>query len=61
MNKIIRYLKDVNAELKKVSWLARSEAIRTTLIVIVSTVIISAIIGFVDYVLTKLIGLILRG
>ncbi len=54
------YLETVN-ELKKVSWPSRQEAIRLTEIVIVVIFIMAAILGGLDWVYSKIFGVILGG
>lgn len=54
------FLKEVRAEMAKVSWPSRQEAIRLTLIVIGLSLIVAAYIGGLDFVFTKLVELILK-
>ncbi|GMO48339.1 MAG: hypothetical protein Ta2G_03870 [Termitinemataceae bacterium] len=51
MRKIIQFIKESQAELKKVIWPSRDDAISSVKVVIVSTVIIAALLGFVDFIL----------
>ncbi|MDR2841891.1 MAG: preprotein translocase subunit SecE [Spirochaetaceae bacterium] len=51
MRKIIQFIKESHAELKKVIWPSKEDAISSVKVVIISTVIIAAILGFVDFVL----------
>ncbi len=53
--KITKFLKEVQAELKKVTWPTRQELIGSTIVTIVVTVIVSVFIGAVDLVLSKTI------
>lgn len=48
MNKIVQFFKDSYAELRKVVWPSREEAISSVKVVIVSTVIFAAVLGLVD-------------
>jgi preprotein translocase subunit SecE len=59
-NAIIRYLKETRAELRKVSWPARQEAINLTAIVMAVTIAMAAFLGLVDYIFSRLFGLIIR-
>ncbi len=52
MGKIIKFLKEVRAELDKVTWPSKSELIGSTVVTVVVTLIISIFIGFVDRLLT---------
>lgn len=49
------FFKEVYVELRKVSWLSRSQVLRYTLIVLVFTVIIAAFLGGLDYLFSSLI------
>ncbi|GMO55880.1 MAG: hypothetical protein Ta2G_15460 [Termitinemataceae bacterium] len=51
MRKIIQFIKESRAELKKVIWPSREDAISSVKVVIVSTVIISTLLGFIDFLL----------
>ncbi len=55
MRKIILFLQESFAELKKVTWPSRDEATASTKVVLVSVIIIAAILGLVDFVLFKLV------
>lgn len=57
---VTSFFKEVRAELAKVSWPARSQAIRLTLIVIASSVVVALFIGGLDFIFTKLIEFIIR-
>ncbi|EKD76242.1 MAG: hypothetical protein ACD_43C00180G0002 [uncultured bacterium] len=46
------YLKESVAELKKVAWPTRQEALRSTGIVVAFSVVIAAFLGLVDYLFT---------
>ena len=59
-NAIVRYLKETRAELRKVTWPSREEAINLTLIVVAVTTAMAAFLGAVDYLFSKLFGLIIR-
>lgn len=51
MKKIVLFFKECYAELRKVVWPSRDEAISATKVVIVSTVVIAIVMGLVDLVL----------
>jgi len=55
MRKIIAFFQESFAELKKVTWPNREEAISSTKVVLVSTLLIAAMLGLVDFVLFKLV------
>jgi len=56
-NQIVRYFKQTRAELRKVTWPARDEAIRLTAIVLGVTVAMAAFLGLLDYLFTLGFGL----
>ena len=53
-NAVVRYLRETVAELKKVSWPDRQEATNLSLIVLATTVAMSAFLGIVDLLSTQL-------
>ncbi len=57
---IVRFLKEVRTELKKVNWPARKEVVGSTIVVIVSVFILSFFLGLVDVTLQKLVSYVLR-
>jgi preprotein translocase subunit SecE len=58
-SRIVRYLKETRAELRKVTWPTRQEATNLTLIVLAVTFAMAVILGAVDFVFTKLFELII--
>lgn len=52
MDKVLDYVRESRAELKKVAWPTKQQLWYSTLIVIVVTTIASAYLGLVDLVLT---------
>ncbi len=50
--KIVKFLKEVKAELKKVTWPTKRELIGSTIVTIVVTLILSIFIGIVDRLLS---------
>jgi preprotein translocase subunit SecE len=57
--KIQKFFQETVGELRKVSWPTRREAIRLTWIVIGVILIMAAILGGLDFVYTKIFGVIL--
>jgi preprotein translocase subunit SecE len=49
---VIRYIKESYAELRKVSWPSRETTIRYTVIVAAASVIVGAVVGGIDFLLT---------
>jgi preprotein translocase subunit SecE len=56
---IQQFLKESRAELKKVTWPTPRQAIASTSVVVVLTVIVSLVLGLVDFGLAKIIRLVL--
>lgn len=54
------FLKEVKAELKKVKWPTRPEVIKMTMIVLGVSIAVGAFIAGLDYLLTNLMGLIIK-
>lgn len=54
------FLNDVKAELKKVTWPARKETISTSWVVIVIILLISIYLGLCDFILVKLLRVIIH-
>jgi preprotein translocase subunit SecE len=58
-NAIIRYLKETRAELRKVSWSSREEAINLTIMVVAVTTAMAIFLGVMDYLFKELFELII--
>ncbi len=56
MEKITKFLKEVQAELKKVTWPTKEELTGSTIVVIVVSVIVAIFIGIVDRILTFIVS-----
>jgi preprotein translocase subunit SecE len=56
--KLIRFLREVRNELKKVSWPSRNEIRESTTVVIVIVLILAVFIGLVDRALSLLVTFI---
>ena len=59
-NFIIKYFKETRAELRKVNWPSRQEALNLTLIVVAFTIFMAALLGIIDYIFALVFGLIIR-
>ena len=55
MKKIIVFFQESYAELRKVTWPSRDEALASTRVVLISTIIIAFMLGLVDFILFKLV------
>jgi len=51
MRKIVQFVKESYAELRKVVWPGRDDVISSVKVVIISTVIIAAVLGLIDLLL----------
>ena len=51
MNKIVQFIKESYAELRKVIWPGRDDVISSVKVVIISTIIIAAVLGLMDVLL----------
>jgi preprotein translocase subunit SecE len=51
MGKIVQFFKESYAELRKVVWPSRDDVVSSVGVVIVSTLIIAAVLGLVDFLL----------
>ena len=58
--KISDYLRDVWAELRKVSWVRRKELLTTTVVVIVFSAILATFVGIFDFIFSRLLGIVLK-
>lgn len=56
MEKITKFLKEVQAELKKVTWPTKEELTGSTIVVIVVSIVVAIFIGIVDRILTFVIS-----
>jgi len=57
---LVRFLKEVRSEVKKVNWPPRKELVGSTIVVIVSVFILSFFLGVVDVTLQKLVTYVLK-
>ena len=60
MDKVLDYIRESRAELKKVTWPTKQQLWYSTIIVIVVTAIASAYLGLVDLLLTGLFSRIIQ-
>jgi len=58
--KPVNFLKEVRAELSKVSWSTRQELLASTVLVITVTAIMTVFIGIVDVVLSKFVSVVFK-
>jgi len=58
--RIQRWFKETAGELRKVSWPTREEALSLTRIVLIVTIIMAAILGILDFIFSRLVGLLVN-
>ena len=51
MSKLIQFIRESYAELRKVIWPSREDVISSVKVVIISTILIAAVLGLVDVLL----------
>jgi preprotein translocase subunit SecE len=51
MGKVVQFFKESYAELRKVVWPGRDDVVSSVGVVILSTVIVAAILGLIDFLL----------
>lgn len=60
MRTVLDFLSGVRVELSKVVWPTPNQTFRLTIIVILVTVTVSFFVGGIDYLLTKLLEVVLK-
>ncbi|NCC58853.1 preprotein translocase subunit SecE [Aminithiophilus ramosus] len=60
MNKILDFVREAKAELKKVTWPGRQQVWYSTLVVIAVTFMVAAYLGVVDVLLTAVFSSLVR-
>ena len=56
----VRFVRETQQELKKVTWPTREELVGSTVVVVVTTFIMAGFIGAVDFVLSIVIRLLIH-
>lgn len=59
MNTLIEFFKESYAELQKVTWMGRKEVMGSTVVIMILILIIALFVSLIDFVLLKLVGVIL--
>ena len=60
MSKVMQFLRESKAELKKVVWPSREDVISSVEVVIISTILIALILGLLDFGFTEAFRAIMR-
>jgi preprotein translocase subunit SecE len=58
-NRITKYLKEVRAEIRKVTWPSRQEVLRLSTIVVVVMIVMSAFMAIIDFAFSRLMQAII--
>ena len=58
--KLKRFLREVRAEMEKVTWPGRQEVQAATLVIIALVILLAVFIGGVDFIVSRLLGLFFR-
>jgi preprotein translocase subunit SecE len=58
IERIKTYLAETRVELKKVTWPSRQDLIDSTRVVIIATLLLTAFIGVIDQILSRIIKLV---
>ena len=59
MQKLTQFIKEAKIELKKVTWPTPKQTMASTAVVIILVLILSVILGIIDFALAKVVKLIL--
>jgi preprotein translocase subunit SecE len=60
IDRIKQFLREVLSEVRKVTWPGKKELIGSTVVVIVLVLFIALYIGLVDFVLSRLLNIVLQ-
>ena len=60
MAKVIQFVKESRAELKKVVWPTRDDVISSIKVVIISTILVAVILGLLDLGFTELFRIVMK-
>ena len=60
IEKIRKFIGEVIAEMKKVSWTTRKELVDSTLIVIFSSFLLGIFVGIIDFAFSKGVAVIIK-
>jgi preprotein translocase subunit SecE len=60
LEKLRAFLREVRAEMEKVTWPSRQEVQAATIVIIILVVILAAFIGVVDFIVNHVLGLFFR-
>lgn len=58
--KVINFIREARAELKKVTWPNRKQLISSTIVVMITVIIVAIFLGVVDLVFSRIVAIILQ-
>ena len=58
--KIINFIKESRAELRKVTWPNRKQLISSTVVVIITVALVAVFLGIVDLIFSRIVTIILQ-
>ena len=58
--KLVNFIKEARAELKKVTWPNRKELISSTVVVLITVVLVAIYLGLIDLLFSQVVTIILQ-
>lgn len=58
--KIVNFIKESRAELRKVTWPNRKQLISSTIVVIITVALVAVFLGIVDLIFSRIVTIILQ-
>ncbi len=58
--KTVQFLRETRVEMRKVTWPGRKEILGSTVVVIAASFVVAFFLGFVDLILQKVLGIIVK-
>ncbi|MBP8718672.1 MAG: preprotein translocase subunit SecE [Candidatus Atribacteria bacterium] len=58
--KVINFIREARAELKKVTWPNRKQLISSTIVVMITIIMVAIFLGVVDLVFSRIVTIILQ-
>jgi preprotein translocase subunit SecE len=59
MQRLVKYFRDVVAEMKMVTWPTRDEVLAATVLVVVFAIVMALVVAGIDVVIERIIGLVI--
>ena len=59
MQRLVKYFRDVVAEMKLVTWPTRDEILAATVLVVVFAIVMALVVAGIDVVIERVIGLVI--